>query len=127
MVSMNKPDMDSFTYTTLATDPNVIFAILFGSHATGKARQGSDLDLAIYFNNPPTGFAILELRNELSNRAGIEVDLVILNSASAFLRHQVMKTGKKLVMNDASAYVRFRERTIADYQESKWWADRRAA
>lgn len=119
-------DIDTFINSTIATDPNVAFAFLFGSWAAGRQRPGSDLDLAVYYTDPPKGLEILEVRNELSNRTGIEVDLVILNSASAFLRHQVLKTGKRLVLNDPLIYRRFRERTIYDYQEYRWLSDRRA-
>lgn len=115
-----RSEIDAFVNNAIAPDPNVAFAFLFGSHAAGRQRRSSDLDLAIYFHSPPEGLAILDLRNEWSNRLGVEVDLVILNKASAFLRHQVMKTGEKLVVNDPLCYRRFRERTIADYQEYRW-------
>jgi len=107
-------------------DPNVAFALMFGSRAGGAARRDSDLDVALFFHAPPTGLAVLDFRNDWSNLLGVEVDLVILNNASPFLRHQVMKTGRKLVVNDPRAYLLFRERTIFDYQEYRWWTDRRA-
>lgn len=120
-------NIDAFVNDTIAPDPNVAFAFLFGSYAADRQRRSSDLDLAIYFHSPPEGLAILDLRNDWSNRLGVEVDLVILNTASAFLRHQVMKTGKKLAVNDTLCYRRFRERTIADYQEYRWLSGRNAA
>ena len=118
-------DIDNFITSTIMPNQNVAFAFLFGSWITGRQRPGSDLDLAIYYRSPPAGFAVLETRNELSNRVGMEVDLVILNTASAFLRHQVMKTGTRLVLNDLRAYRRFREQTIYDYQEYRWLSSRR--
>lgn len=120
-------DIDAFVNDTFVPNPNVAFAFLFGSYAANRQRRSSDLDLAVYFHTPPEGVDILDLRNDWSNRLGVEVDLVILNSASAFLRHQVMKTGKKLAVNDPICYRRFRERTIADYQEYRWLSERSAA
>ena len=51
---------------------------------------------------------------------GKEVDLTVLNRASAFLRHQVMKYGFFLLIKDRSTYAHFREKTIYDYQEYKF-------
>ncbi|MCU0579701.1 MAG: nucleotidyltransferase domain-containing protein, partial [Desulfobacterota bacterium] len=48
---------------------------------------------------------------------GAEIDLVVLNKASAFLRHQIFKTGVPLLVKDPVGYRLFREKTITDYQE----------
>ncbi len=99
----------------LARDENICFGLVFGSHARGRARSDSDLDLALYFHEPPQGLALLDLINTLSNLAGKEVDLVVLNQASAFLRHQVIKQGTRLLIKDPVEYRQFRERTMIDY------------
>ncbi|MBP1723828.1 MAG: hypothetical protein H6Q44_1533, partial [Deltaproteobacteria bacterium] len=36
------------------------------------------------------------------------------------MRHQVFKTGVPLLIKDSVIYRRFREKTITDYQESKY-------
>ncbi|OGW40696.1 MAG: hypothetical protein A2Y97_07555 [Nitrospirae bacterium RBG_13_39_12] len=100
-------------------DSNIIFAILFGSHVQ-KKQKNSDIDVAIYFKKPPEGLKLLRLINMLSNQTGKEVDLVVLNDASAFLTHQVMKYGIPLTIKDRNIYGRFREKTITDYQEYKF-------
>ncbi|BCB95254.1 hypothetical protein JZK55_01760 [Dissulfurispira thermophila] len=38
---------------SLKKDDNVIFALLFGSYATGKQKKDSDIDIAIYFKKKP--------------------------------------------------------------------------
>lgn len=101
-------------------DANVSFAFLFGSYSQGRQGKHSDLDIAIYFNSPPDGLNLLYLINTLSNVSGKEVDLVVLNNASAFLRHQVMKYGISLVIKDRVIYRQFREKTISDYDEYKF-------
>lgn len=40
----------------LDKDPNIRFALIFGSHARGRARDRSDVDLAVYFAQPPEEF-----------------------------------------------------------------------
>lgn len=104
----------------LQKDENVLFAFIFGSCVKGRQHKQSDIDIGIYFKKPLEGFAILEYINKLSELTGREVDLVILNSASALLRHQVMKYREPLVIKDRNEYVRFRERTISDYDEYKY-------
>lgn len=101
-------------------DPNINFAFLFGSHCQGKQKKYSDIDTAIYFNSPPEGMDLLYLINTLSNLTGKDVDLVVLNNASVFLRHQVMKYGTSLIIKDMVNYRRFREKTISDYDEYKF-------
>ena len=101
-------------------DSNVSFALIFGSYASGRQTKLSDLDIAIYFDNPPDGLDLLSLINTISDLIGIEVDLAVLNNASAFLRHQVMKNYVALTIKDRVNYRRFREKTITDYDEYKF-------
>jgi predicted nucleotidyltransferase len=106
----------------LDKDPNVIFALIFGSVATGKQKRGSDIDIGIYFIKPPDGLDLLDLMNVLSELTGREVDVVVLNNASAMLRHQVMKNRIVLTIKDMVLYRKFREKTISDYDEYKYIA-----
>ncbi|MBI5142678.1 MAG: nucleotidyltransferase domain-containing protein [Nitrospirae bacterium] len=104
----------------MTDDRNVVFALLFGSAAKGSMRKDSDLDVAVYFRSPPEGLELLDLINRLSNMTGRDVDIVVLNKASAFLRHQVMKHRVVLAINDNVSYRKFREKTIEDYEEYKY-------
>jgi len=99
----------------LLRDDNISFALIFGSHARNRTRPGSDLDLGVFFHNPPEGLELLHVINTLSNTAQKEIDLVVLNRASAFLRHQVVKEGIRLVVKDPVRYRQFREKTMIDY------------
>lgn len=104
----------------LNSDSNVIFAFLFGSGATEKQSRESDIDIGVYFVQPPVGLDLLNLINTLSELTGKNVDVVVLNSASVFLRHQVMKHRIALTIKDTVIYRKFREKTIADYEEYKY-------
>ncbi len=99
----------------LLQDDNTCFALIFGSYARGHARHDSDLDLALWFRDPPRGLALLDMINILSNMAQKEVDLVVLNRASAFLRHQIIKEGIRFLIKDPVGYRQFREKTMIDY------------
>jgi predicted nucleotidyltransferase len=106
--------------TFLESDPNIILAFMFGSRARGKQKKVSDIDIGIYFAEPPEGLDLLGFITMLSELAGRDVDVVVLNNASAFLRHQVMKNKINLTIKDKLVYRNFREKTISDYDEYKY-------
>ncbi|WP_051920631.1 type VII toxin-antitoxin system MntA family adenylyltransferase antitoxin [Thermodesulfobacterium hydrogeniphilum] len=101
----------------LEKDPNIVFALVFGSAATGKLRKDSDIDVAIYVKNPVSEYELLSLMQKLSDLIKREVEIVVLNEVSPLLRHQVMKNRKELFIKDFLVYSKFRENTIDDYQE----------
>lgn len=104
----------------LENDQNVYFGFIFGSFVRRRLNQHSDIDVAIYFKLPPEGLNLLKLINTLSEYIRKDVDLIVLNRASAFLRHQVMKYGIPLAIKDRVGYQRFREKTISDFEEYKF-------
>ena len=56
----------------------VKLALLFGSRATGKAREESDVDLAI----DAPGLDRAELAARLSETLGLEIDVISLRDAN---------------------------------------------
>ena len=104
----------------LSEYPNIMFALLFGSHAKVCQHASSDLDIALFFKQLLYGLDLLYLINELSDYTKKEVDLIVLNSASAYLRHQVMKHSVRLLVRDMIIYRKFREQTIIDYNTYKF-------
>ena len=104
----------------MSKDDNVLFDFIFGSYAAGKQNKGSDIDVAVYFNDPPYGLDLFGLINTLSDLCGADIDLIILNRASPFLRHQVMKYGVALAIKDRHIYRQFREGVISGYDEYKF-------
>jgi predicted nucleotidyltransferase len=98
-------------------DSRISFALVFGSYAVGEQRRDSDIDVAIYFQESPKGVALLSFLNTLSEVLKKEVDVVVLNTASAFLRHQVMKSALPILIKDNVVYRQFREKKISDYDE----------
>ena len=101
-------------------DTNICFALVFGSYAKGSQKPDSDLDIAFYFKHPPAGLEILDMKSKYSEYVQTEVDIVVLNNASAFLRHQVIKNGIRLFISDELKYRHFREKTMTDYDIYKY-------
>lgn len=64
----------------LGADERVAFAYLFGSRAVGLERESSDVDLAIYYADPPSLWEGLGLQEELAEAVGLAVQVVSLNS-----------------------------------------------
>jgi len=121
MMNTKQQDIDTSALADfLTSDCNVVFAFIFGSYGAGIQKKKSDLDLAIYFKDPPEGMALFELINALSDMCGRDIDLVVMNNASPLLQHQVMKNRHPLIIKDLVLYRLFRERIIAAYDEYKY-------
>lgn len=82
--------------TYLAKHPKVVLALLFGSHSKGKARDGSDVDVAVYLEPPSGDEDVTTIWNELEDITRQDVDLVVLNHAPPGVAWAAMK-GQVLV------------------------------
>lgn len=116
----SKADEDLVTrlQASLADHPEVAAAWLFGSQARGTARPDSDLDLGLLFReDPPPTLAGLrfDLRDELTEKLGRQVDLVVLNAAPVDLIHRVLRDGLLLVENDRQRRVHFEVKARREY------------
>lgn len=81
-------------------DHGVVFALVFGSHAEGRARPDSDVDLAVW---APGGLDEWRLRGEL----GDAVDLLDLRRAADGLAGRVAMTGVVLLDDDPPTRIRW--------------------
>src|SRR3954462_2307068 len=72
----------------------VVAALLHGSPAPGRARPGSDVDIAVWLDPELDADERLDARLTLANEvpAG-ETDIVILNDASPLLVHRARQSG----------------------------------
>ena len=100
---------------------------LFGSVARGDARDGSDVDLAVLFDqNPPRtidGLG-LELADGLQAKLGVPVQIVVLNTAPCDLIRRVLRDGRLLVDRAPSSRIRFEVRARNEYFDLKPFLDR---
>ncbi len=97
--------------------------VLFGSHAKGRARPGSDVDIAVRAIQRPWGDWKWEFEVEAALSGAIqadgEVDTVFLNGASPLLMFQVASTGQPLFEKEEGAFSEFRSyaaRVYYDYE-----------
>lgn len=104
--------------------PEIAFAYLFGSRAEGTPREDSDWDVAVAFSAELTAGERFRLQLRLA--ADLEelgrVDLVILNDAPPLLAHRAI-SGKRLLVRDEVALVRFSVRTVSRYADQQPWRE----
>jgi len=70
--------------------PSIMVLYLFGSHATGRNTNDSDLDIAVFTDDTESPTMDLELGAFLQQRLNHPVDVVILQKASPILQHEVL-------------------------------------
>lgn len=82
----------------LRTEPNVRFAVLFGSIARGDGDEGSDLDLIVELADyGPGKIGRLESRLEQALERPVELHTLRDAEGSPYLLHQVLRDGRVLV------------------------------
>lgn len=82
----------------------VRFALVFGSYAEGAEGEDSDLDLAVWVEEPVDDWA---LRDELPD----EVDLIDLRRTPEGLAGRIALTGQVVLDDDPVARVRWQAET----------------
>ena len=104
----------------LALREEILEAYLFGSHARGKARPDSDIDVAVYIDEALAddgnwGYCA-ELTTDLMVALGTsEVDVVVLNKAPILLYHRVLRDGVRLLSRDLRATTTRAGRVLSYY------------
>ena len=97
--------------------PDVEAIYLFGSRADSRARDDSDLDIAVLGAAPLPPLRRFEMQRELSALLGHDVDLVDLFAATTVLRLEVVTRGKLLYRRDADRTLDFEARVLGEYAE----------
>jgi predicted nucleotidyltransferase len=105
----------------LTTQPDVLAAYLFGSHAAGKARPGSDVDLAVLLSEQDASQRFerrLRLMGEVEDAlARRPADVVVLNDAPPLLTYQALREGRLIFERDRAARVEFEVRAGQIYTD----------
>ena len=64
---------------------------IFGSYARGEERKTSDVDVIVEFSERKSLFDIVGIEQELSEAAGVKVDLLTEKSISPYLIDRIKK------------------------------------
>ncbi len=107
--------LSSDQFKALCSRHHVRLAVLFGSRAEGEALSGSDWDLAFWFKETDLqsveqGAAVIKRRlvkDLCSLLQTSQLDVIILNRASPFLKYQVARKGKPLYQESKDTFASF--------------------
>jgi predicted nucleotidyltransferase len=64
---------------------------VFGSVVKGDTRPDSDLDILVSFREPPSLLQFVQLENELSDRLGVKVDLVMREALKPRIGERILE------------------------------------
>jgi predicted nucleotidyltransferase len=97
---------------------------IFGGYAKGRKTGESDIDVGILVDESRSKMRNFEFFKKKYYAASPvfsmrPVDIVILNTAPPFLKHQVLKTGSVLFDRNRKLRVRFTEKAITEYLDYK--------
>jgi predicted nucleotidyltransferase len=104
----------------LAARGDVRLGILFGSVARGRAREDSDVDVAV----DAPGTDLLELAAELSVAVGREVHVVLLDQATYPLLCALVRDGVVVAEHPGGAAAEWRTRAILELETDRPWFER---
>ena len=113
----------------LEAEPDVEYALLFGSAARGTAHPHSDVDLAVSLRlGAPRDVRTLgALASRLESAAARRVDLVLVEEAPISLAYRIFRDGHVLVERDRDALIARKARALLDYLDWKPVEDQCAA
>jgi predicted nucleotidyltransferase len=107
---------------SLAHRQGLLLVAIFGSLAKGRATERSDVDIGVLIERRPLDALNWELELEAdlcSALPGREVDLTVLNDASAALRFEVARTGVAIFERTAGTWSRFRSYAARAYYDEE--------
>jgi predicted nucleotidyltransferase len=106
----------------LKGDNNIVFALVFGSRASGKANQFSDVDIGIFTKNDISLLGLGRIVSALEKIGKKEVDLVVLNDLYKrkpnFAFH-IISSAKLLFTKDEDLFVNFKKNVFLYYLDAK--------
>ncbi len=133
---MNKNKAISVSVQKVETDLSSVFqgyasilsAYLFGSTTQGVDHGLSDIDIAVRLTDSVSPRLSLDIRMKLADALedyfNRKVDVVILNSASLRLVHQVLRTGQIIFATDPDREMDYAMKKQKEYFDFKYYIDK---
>lgn len=118
------PDVVAEEFAAAFPGQRLLGAWLYGSHARGSNRPGSDIDIAVLSDSVLDAVSLFDVSSRLATRLGANVDLVDLRRAGGLLRVEATHRGRPLLPPTREADF-FTTHALADH--AAFAANRRAA
>jgi predicted nucleotidyltransferase len=102
--------------------------VFFGSRMKGRARAGSDLDIAIRRSTPGHGLLSGEINSEMQLIGDLvsaihapdgDVDIVLLNDAPPLLMFEVASHGRAVYESEPALFARFKSYAARLYDTNR--------
>lgn len=101
-------------------DPQIVAAYVYGSYATGKTTDLSDIDIAVLLRKKGDWKKQLELIDNIAEALEIDdFDLVILNDCPPYMQYEVIAYGKMIYEKDHDERCDFQVRALQRYFDVK--------
>ena len=100
----------------LQTAETVLFAFLFGSHASGRVYKESDVDVAVYLQDDYSLVTVKKIWADIEAIVRKDVDLIILNTAPPLIAQAALK-GKPIVIKDHALYLNYLLETSGEAED----------
>lgn len=114
MLKLNKTSIDFFK-----KDKSIFAVYLFGSQANGRTNKYSDIDIAVLFDDKITKGEYTQrqiaITMNLTAALNKEIDVIVLNRASLFLRYHILKEGIKIYERFDRTEHNFEAQAIVQY------------
>lgn len=116
------PDLEEIRRATIKACRNTdcIYALLFGSRATGTAKSYSDIDIAVKFRDSNNSLnKALSIMATIEEDLNIHVDIIPLNIADTIIKYEAYSQGIILFSTDNSKYMDDYINAIDEYLDFK--------
>ena len=97
--------------------PQLQVLILFGSAATDRMRDDSDVDVAVLYKNALSAQKRMALQCGLEERLGRSVDVVDLFALNGVILKKILTQGTMVIKRDPSRYETLLQRMVYNQQD----------
>lgn len=92
--------------------PEILFAEVFGSYASGEETENSDVDISIAAYDVLPFETLQKIRAKLNDSLDRDIDLVDLNSVSGLILKEALTTGQIVMNKDPELYAGLMKRML---------------
>ena len=121
-----KNHLSQFVTEIIAKFPSIQVMYLFGSHASGTPKAGSDVDIAVFTEGHETPTFDLELGAFLQLRLKRPVDVVIMQKASPILQHEVLRKKVRIFEKSDTNRAFLENQSLRAYLDARHYQRKRA-
>jgi len=96
----------------LEKHPKVIAAVLFGSCARKEQTPLSDIDIAVFLEDPTP-----DDEADIGSMYSDSIDLVLFHRLPLYIQFEVLKDGKEIFVKDRQVFNEIALKTLMNYHE----------